>query len=96
MKGLEALKRIKKSHYIAIAVMGCERDYETEKAIEIVEKEHKALEIIKEKNVNIKLLKASSIVEQYNNELIRVLGRCFAEREFLTLEEYDLLKEVLE
>ena len=60
------------------------------------QKEHKALEIIKKKNVNIKLLKASSTVEQYNDELIRVLGRWFAEREFLTLEEFNLLKEVLE
>lgn len=34
----EALERIKMSHYTAIAVMGCERDYETEEAIKIVEK----------------------------------------------------------
>ena len=39
MKGIEeALERIKISHYTAIAVMGCERDYETEEAIKIVEK----------------------------------------------------------
>ena len=54
-----------------------------------------AWDIVKKKNVNIKLLKASSTVEQYNNELIIVLGRWFAEREFLTSEEFELLKECL-
>ena len=64
--------------------------------LDTIEKSLKALEIIKEKKVDIKLLKASSTVEQYNNELIRVLGRWFAEREFLTIEEFELLRSVLE
>ena len=88
MTGLEAIERIKKSHYTAIAVMGCERDSETEKAIEIVEKEHKALEIIKEKYVNVDLLWDVSSLEEYNSEIM-------FSYQIITEEEFNLLREVL-
>lgn len=91
-KGLEALERIKKSHYIAIAVMGCERDYETENAIVSVEKALKALEIIKEKNVDVGELK---YLISYNLEHALHLYNYSHIREPLTKEEFDLLKEVL-
>jgi len=49
-KEKESLERIKKSHYTAIAVMGCERDYETEEAIKTVECAVQRLEAIDNAN----------------------------------------------
>ena len=89
MTGLEAIERIKKSHYTAIAVMGCERDYETEKAIEIVEKEHKVLEILKEKLVDVSLIKKYDFVADYNSAV------WIAGRPKLVKEEFETIKEVL-
>lgn len=48
MTSKEALERIKKSHYIAMACMGIDKpDIETEKAIKTIEKDLEVLEIIK-------------------------------------------------
>ena len=48
MTSKEALERIKKSHYIAMACIGIDKpDIETEKAIKAIEKELEVLEIIK-------------------------------------------------
>ena len=45
MTSKEALERIKKSHYIAMACMGIDKpDIETEKAIKTIEKDLKILE----------------------------------------------------
>ena len=52
------------------------------------DKRDKALEIIKKKNVKIEWLKHSNSVEKYNQGIGDTL-------EYLTQEEYDLLKEVL-
>ena len=50
MTSKEALERIKKSHYIAMACMGIDKpDIETEKAIEKIEKDLEVLEILKTK-----------------------------------------------
>ena len=48
MNSEEALKRIKKSHRIAMACLGIDKpDIETEKAIEKIEKDLEVLEILK-------------------------------------------------
>lgn len=54
----------------------------------IVEKSLKALEIIKEKEIDIAYIKCCDSREHYN-------VMCELEKEKLTQEEYDLLKEVL-
>ena len=55
----------------------------------IIEPALKALEIIKEKNVNVGDFKRCKSSEDYNAYC------CYSEKEQLTEEEYDLLKEVL-
>ena len=48
MTSKEALKRIKKSHYVAMDCMGIEEpDVETEEAIKTIEKDLEVLDIIK-------------------------------------------------
>ena len=59
------------------------------------QEQEKVLEIIKEKKVNIDLLYASSSVEQYNDELVRVYGMWFVKDRQLTQDEFDTLKEVV-
>lgn len=50
MTSKEALERIKKSHYIAMACMGIDKpDIETEKAIKTIEKDLEILEMLKNK-----------------------------------------------
>ena len=50
MTSKEALERIKKSHYIAMACMGIDKpDIETEKAIKTIEKDLEVLEMLKKK-----------------------------------------------
>ena len=50
MTSKEALERIKKSHYIAMACMEIDKpDIETEKAIKTIEKDLEILEILKRK-----------------------------------------------
>ena len=91
----EALDRIKKAHYIAMACMGIDKpDIETEKAIDIIEREIKALEIIKTKKVNMFHLWAFDDYEQYKQHY--PFSEYNAEEDMLTFEEFDLLKEVLE
>ena len=53
MTSKEALERIKKSHYIAMACMGIDKpDIETEKAIKTIEKELKELQLQYDKVCN--------------------------------------------
>ena len=59
------------------------------------QEQEKVLKIIKKKKVNIDLLYASSIVEQYNDELVRVYGMWFVKDRQLTKDEFDALKRVL-
>ena len=51
----------------------------------------KAIKIIKKKRVNVDFLLDCKTLEQYNNSCLRYE----LDRECLTQEEYDLLKEVL-
>ena len=53
----------------------------------------RAIEIIMKKFVEISLLKASSCLEDYNNEMINVYGDNFAKRRILTQEEFECLKK---
>lgn len=78
-KGLEALLRLKLG-------MG---NFMFSKEFSIIEKELKALEIIKEKNVDIRGIKETINVHEYNVKFPTTLN------EFLEEQEYDLLKEVL-
>ena len=66
MTSKEALERIKKSHYIAMACMGIDKpDIETEKAINTIEKDLEALEIYEKFTIpNLRKL----ILKLYNNE----------------------------
>lgn len=73
-----------------------------EQALLKAEKEHKALEIIKEKRVNVstfihftKILKKDYEQCKANNDIV-FCNICDDEKEFLTEEEFNLLKEVLE
>lgn len=82
---LEALKDIERvcrdSNYVA--------DFYNQR-LDIIETALKAFEIIKEKSVDtIRLLYCES-VEEYNNELTHPRNN-----DWLTQEEFDLLKEVL-
>ena len=63
-------------------------DHERELNNHLILHECKALEIIKKKNVKIEWLKYSNSVEKYNQGIGDT-------SEYLTPEEYDLLKEVL-
>ena len=86
-KGLEALERVKKAHYVASIVMQLpHEDTETIQALNTIEKELKALEIIKNKEVDIKAFNDLQDLEDYNYY-------CSPE---LTQEEYNLIKEVLQ
>lgn len=53
-------------------------------------KEHQALRIIDKKDVNVRFLKVSSSLDNYNEFISRTVYKGF----LLTQEEYDLLKEV--
>lgn len=59
---------------------------------EVVTEFQKTIRVIKEKKVNIDLLNASSLVEDYNNEIVRTCGSRFSVGRLLTQEEFDLLK----
>ena len=94
MTGLEALKIVEKD---------CE-DLEQVPYGEfaLIEKSLKALEIIKEKRVNVgtfihltKILKKDYEQCKANNDIV-FCNICDTEKEFLTQEEFNLLKEVLE
>ena len=56
----------------------------------VIEKKLKALEIIRKKRVNIGDFVRCKNIEDYNEYC------CYNEKEQLTQEEYDLLKEVLQ
>ena len=99
-KGLEALERIGKCYVNSeskdlMFTDNYGNDYD------IIEKELKALEILKEKRVNIGcfyhvvfVLKKDYESCKLNNNNI-MYNICDTEKEFLTPEEFDLLKEVL-
>ena len=83
MKGLEALKSIKKSHIVAMSCLGIEKeDTETLNAINTIEKELKALEIIR---------KNSFLVADNHGE--RIIISIFDH--FTPENVYLLIKEVL-
>ena len=72
------------------------KDYKIiNRALLKAQEQEKVLKIIKKKKVNIDLLYASSIVEQYNDELVRVYGMWFVKDRQLTKDEFDALKRVL-
>lgn len=56
----------------------------------ILDKEHQALRIIDKKEVNVRFLKVSSNLDNYNEFISKMIKKGFP----LTQEEYDLLKEV--
>ena len=56
-------------------------------------KKLKALEIIKEKIIDVGVIKGSESFEEYNIVIKTILER--KEEDFITKQEFDLLKEVL-
>ena len=96
-KELELIKNI---YGCTTILMQEEEAKETENAFKVVEKSLKALEIIKEKRVNVgtfihltKILKKDYEQCKLNNDIV-FYNIC--DCEFLTEEEFNLLKEVLE
>lgn len=94
-KALEALERIENEYSIDEAVFYKE-DFEQ------VRKSLKALEIIKEKRVNVGTFIHLTKILKKDYEQCKALNNtfganiCETEKEFLTEEEFNLLKEVLE
>lgn len=82
-KGLEALERIKKQHYVDGRLPLIDRV-----RLDIIEKELKALEIIRNKSVKISQIKTCLDLYSYNS-CLNMYDKP------ITKEEYDLLKEVL-
>ena len=62
-KELEALRRIKKSHFIAMCLIGGNRDIETENAIETIEQALKRNETMK---VDLETIVSNSFGDFYN------------------------------
>ena len=62
----------------------------------IKDKKLKALEIVKEKEVNVFDILATGYVEYYNMCVVNKIRPEYCDSYFLTQEEYELLKEVLE
>ena len=97
MTGLEALNKI--DNEVLYGVYAQEH-YSNE--IETIRKELKALEIIKEKRVNIGTFIHLTKILKKDYEQCKALNNtfganiCETEKEFLTKEEFNLLKEVLE
>ena len=85
MSGLEALNKI--DNEVLYGVYAQEH-YSNE--LTIIRKSLKALEIIKEKNVDIRWIEVCDTVKDYNK------GKDEHLNYELTLEEFNLLKEVLE
>ena len=95
MTVLEALNKIQHD-------FGQLKGQELVNCYEIIEKSLKALEIIKEKRVNVgtfihftKVLKKDYEQCKATNDIV-FCNICYTEKEFLTKEEFSLLKEVLE
>lgn len=99
-KELEALNRIRKSHFTAMACLGIEKpDNETIEAIEYVEQalttksdKELAFDIIVKKRVDIFILKQSLTTKQYNIRYSVIYGSVYKD---LTQEEFELLKRCL-
>lgn len=95
MTGLKSLERIENEYSIDEAVFYKE-DFNQ------VRKELKALEIIKEKRVNVGTFIHLTKILKKDYEKCKALNNtfganiCETEKEFLTQEEFNLLKEVLE
>lgn len=83
-------KRVKIPRMSGKTILEDAETQKTIKQIKIVEKSLKALDIIKEKGVNIRLLKETDNVKEYN-ELIKSHYGMFR----LLSKEYKILKEVL-
>ena len=96
MNGLEALKRVENF----LGYNYCSVDLPDELAT--IEKSLKALEIIKKKRVNIGTFIHLTKILKKDYEQCKALNNtfganiCETEKEFLTKEEFNLLKEVLE
>ena len=84
-KGLEALRRI----CLQLVAHDETQHKEFDEYVNAIEKELKALEIIKNKNVDIRGIKGTKNVHEYNVKFPTTLN------EFLEEQEYDLLKKVL-
>ena len=97
MTGLEALNKI--DNEVLYGVYAQEH-YSNE--IETIRKSLKALEIIKEKRVNVGTFIHLTKILKKDYEQCKALNNtfganiCETEKEFLTKEEFNLLKEVLE
>ena len=63
---------------------------------ESIEKSLKALEIIKEKKVDIRALEYTRNYKEYNARILNLHPTITTSVYFLTKEEFNLLKEVLE
>ena len=97
-KELEALKRIRQETCSATYML----DFDKNECCDIIEKSLKALEIIKKKRVNIGTFIHLTKILKKDYEQCKALNNtfganiCETEKEFLTKEEFNLLKEVLE
>ena len=105
----KAMKEAPSSNWIEYANNETELDYQLWRAYEDLkqsllnaEKEHKALEIIKEKRINVgtfihltKVLKKDYEQCKETNDIV-FCNICDTEKEFLTEEEFNILKETLE
>ena len=90
-KGLEALDGLRFDVSMAQYI----NYLEANKECDIIEKELKALEIIKNKKVNVDALLNCYFLCEYNEAMDYTYNE-IANNFFLTQEEFDLLKEVLE
>ena len=92
-KGLEALEKIvyeiKWTHNDGKTLTRFDKEQ-----VDIIEKELKALEIIKNKKVNLFHILVFDDYEQYKAHY--PFSEYNARKDMLTIEEFDLLKEVLE
>ena len=93
MTSKEALERIKKSHYIAMACIGIDKpDKETEKAIKIIEKDLEILEMLKKKMT----IETDYCDNDLGCEIFEYIAFNGEPLNLDSQEEFDLLKEWLE
>lgn len=89
MTSKEALERIKKSHFVAMALLiDGEKDEETEQALEIIAKSLEVLEIIKERKVNVYDLNRVFSAYKYNYFCVLEGYQELTEKQFNTLKEW--------
>lgn len=92
-EALKGLKHIRK-YYVPQPCSAKTYDY-----LEIIEQallkaqgQEKVLDVIWKKNVDIALLNASSLLEDYNSKVMMIYGYTFSVGRLLTQEEFNLLK----